>query len=61
MTCILPYVATAYSASTFEVVTETNLIDGTWTGTAPADQLENLYDGLNLNDLEDSTATDCFF
>ena len=61
MTCTLPYLATSYSAETFMVVKESNLIDGTWTGTATEEQLENLYDGLNMNDLEDTTATDCFF
>lgn len=60
-TCTLPYVSTAYSASTFEIVQEGKLHDGTWTGTASDEQLAGLIDGLNMIDMEDSTSSDCYF
>lgn len=60
-TCTLPVVSTAYSASTFEIVKEGKLHDGTWTGTASDEQLAGLIDGLNMIDMEDGTSTDCYF
>ena len=60
-TCTLPLIQTAYSASTFEIVKEGKLHDGTWSGTASDDQLASLIDGLNMIDMEDSTSTDCYF
>jgi len=59
--CTLPLVATAYSASTYDIVTEGTLHDGTWTGTAAAEEIAKVTDGKNMIDLVDSTATDCYF
>ena len=61
MTCNLPYVSTAYSADTFEIVTEGILHDGTWTGTASDEELAKLIDGKNMVDMNDSTSSDCYF
>lgn len=62
VTCTTPTLATAYSASTYNVVTPGILHDGTWTGTVNSDEeLAKLIDVNNMNDLTDSTATDCYF
>ena len=60
-TCKLPLVSTAYSASNFEIVTQGMIHDGTWTGTASDAELAKLTDGKNMVDMEDDTATDCYF
>ena len=61
VTCTLPHVSTAYSADTFEIVTEGVLHDGTWTGTASDEELAKLIDGKNMIDMSDSTSTGCYF
>ena len=61
MTCTLPLVSTAYSASTFEIVTEGILHAGTWTGTASDTELAKLIDGKNMIDMTDSTSSNCYF
>lgn len=60
MTCTLPLVSTAYSASNFEIVTEGILHDGTWTGTASDEELAKLIDGKNMIDMSDSSSN-CYF
>ena len=59
-TCTLPYLATAYSTSTFEIVTEGMVHDGTWSGTATDAELAKLIDGRNMIDMEDSS-NGCYF
>jgi len=61
VSCTLPYLASAYSASTFEVVSDDVLHSGTWTGTASAAELAKLTNGKNIIDMNDSTSTDCYF
>jgi hypothetical protein len=59
-TCVVPPIATAYSADNFEIVTADNVFTHTEAVTASAmDQLANLFDGNNLNDYVDSSAS-CF-
>lgn len=59
-TCIVPPIATSYSASNFEIVTADNVFTHTSSVTASAmDQVANLFDGDNLNDYVDSAAS-CF-
>ena len=60
-TCTLPYVSTAYSASEYSIVQSGTLHDGTWTGTASDEELAKLIDEVNMIDMTDSTATDCYF
>ena len=60
LTCTLPYVSTAYSASNFEIVTQGILHDGTWTSTASDAELAKVIDGKNMIDMIDSTSSDCF-
>ena len=50
-TYTLPYLATAYSAETYEIVSEGLIHDGEWTGTATAAELAKLIDGKNMADL----------
>ena len=59
-TCTLPYLATSYSAETFEIVTEGLIHDGTWTGTASAAELAKLIDGKNMADLQDTNSSPYF-
>lgn len=59
--CKLPLVATTYSVSNYKVVSSGNLVTGTWTGTASAEELKKLSDGRNTVDMTDSTSTDCKF
>lgn len=59
--CTIPYLATSYSASNYEVVNEGILIEGTWTGTAPKIELDKLIDSDNMKDLKDTTSTNCYF
>ena len=54
-------VSTAYSAANFEIVKKGTLHDGTWTGTASAEELAKLIDTNNMNAVADSTASDCYF
>ena len=61
VTCKLPFLSTAYSASTYEIVTSDVIHAGTWTGTASDDELKKLTDGKNPDDYTDSTASDCYF
>ncbi len=60
-TCSLPLVSTAFSASTYEIVTQGKIHDGTWTGTASDEELAKLIDGKNMIDMIDETASDCYF
>ena len=59
--CSLPLVATTYSAKNYKVIEAGTLHDGTWSGTATAAELIKLYDGKNIVDLTDATATNCYF
>ena len=61
VTCTLPYVATAYSADAYQIVTAGTIHDGTWTGTASDEELAKLINGKNMVDMNDSTAEDCYF
>jgi len=60
VTCILPHIVTAYSASAYDVVVPGPLHSGTWTGTASDTELAKLIDGKNTVDMTDSN-TDCHF
>ena len=60
VTCTLPHIVTAYSASEYDVMVPGSLHSGTWTGTASDDELAKLVDGINTVDMEDSN-TDCYF
>ena len=59
--CTLPYLATSYSASQYEVVNEGTLIEGTWSGTASKTELAKLIDSENMVDLKDTTTSNCYF
>ena len=61
VTCTLPYVSTAYSATEFEIVTQGILHDGTWTGTASDEELAKLIDTKNMIDMIDATSSECYF
>ena len=60
VTCTLPYVATAYSAAEYEVVSPGMLHSGTWSGTTTDSELAKLIDGKNMVDMLDSE-TQCHF
>ena len=60
VTCTLPHIVTAYSASEYDIVVPGPLHSGTWTGTASDAELAKLIDGKNTVDMQDST-TDCYF
>ena len=61
VTCKLPFLSTAYSASTYEIVTSDVIHAGTWTGTASDAELKKLTDGKNPDDYTDSTSSNCYF
>lgn len=61
VSCTLPLLASAYSASNYEVVSEDVLHSGTWTGTASDEELAKLVNGKNIIDVIDSTSSDCYF
>ena len=59
--CSLPYLASTYSATNYEIVKSGRVHDGTWTGTASDAELAKLIDRDNVVDMEDSTGSDCYF
>ena len=59
-TCTLPYVSTAYSADTYEIIVEGMIHDGTWTGTASDTELAKLLDNKNMIDMQDDSSA-CYF
>ena len=60
LTCVLPYLSTAYSAENFKIVTE-GALSGTWSGTGSSAELAKLADGNNKNDFGANTSTNCYF
>ena len=69
--CTLPEIRTTYSVINFGIAFDSETIhDGTWTGSAPAEQIAKLIDGDPLDDfvsddpdpLDNSVeADDCYF
>lgn len=56
-TCLLPMLATSFSANEFKLV-QSGELQVTWAGTGQ--DLLMLNDGVNTKDSEDSTATNCY-